>query len=76
MDQLARTKPWVRFFSVMMFIGAGLMLIAALGMLLVGGLGAAGVKGSASALPAAAGAGIAIIYGAMAFIYIFPAMKL
>jgi Family of unknown function (DUF5362) len=60
----------------MMFIGAGFMLLAAAGMLLVGGLGAMDAKGTASAIPAAAGVGIAIVYAAMAIVYIFPAMKL
>lgn len=35
-NQLARTKPWVRFFSVLTFLGAGLMVVVSLVMLLAG----------------------------------------
>ena len=37
--QLQKTKPWVRFMSVMMFIGAGLMLMVGVVMGLAGGAG-------------------------------------
>ena len=75
-DQLARTKPWVRLFSVLMFLGAGLMLLVAAAILLVGGIGAAGSKGSTAAISGAMGVGISMVYAVMAVLYIFPALKL
>lgn len=72
--QLAGTKPWVRFFSVMMFIGAGLMLVVAAFMLLIGSVGT--FAGQKNAMPAGAMMGIAIVYALLAFVYIYPALKL
>ena len=80
-QQLAATKPWVRFISVLTFIGAGFMLIAAAGMALVGMVG--GIAGSR--MPAgqannpftgAMGVGLAVLYAALSIIYIFPGIKL
>ncbi len=76
--QLAGTKPWVQFISVMMWIGAGLMLLVAAGMVLLGTIG--GTLGSQIEKSGAfAGAPlliIGIVYGALAFIYVYPAVKL
>lgn len=74
LQQLAGTKPWVRFMSVMMFVGAGLMLLGAVGMLLAGGAMAAG--GKPGLLPAGAMVGIVILYALLALVYIYPALKL
>jgi hypothetical protein len=61
----------------MIFIGAGFMLLAAAGMLMVGMAGASmGARGGASGLSAGLGMGIAAIYGAMAFLHIYPGIKL
>lgn len=74
--QLAGTKPWVRFMSVLMFIGTGFMLLAALIMLVAGGTIAASAKASGGALPAGMMTGISIVYALFAGIYIYPALKL
>lgn len=74
--QLAGTKPWVRFMSVLMFIGAGFMLLAALFMLAMGGTMAATAKTGGAALPAGMMTGIAVLYAVFAGVYIYPAMKL
>ena len=75
--QLQKTKPWVRFMSVLMFIGAGLMLLGGIAM---GVLGASGVmkqaSGGSPAFNAGFGAGIAAVYTFMAVLYIYPALKL
>jgi len=71
---LAGTKPWVRFFSVLMFVGAGLLLLVALVMAVAGAS-----IGKASGNPmfsGGMGVGIAVIYGLLSIIYVYPGMKL
>lgn len=72
--QLAGTKPWVRFISVMMWIGIGFMILGAIG------LGAAMMFGfsqnKASPLGGAEMIVIIAMYGVFAFLYIYPAVKL
>jgi hypothetical protein len=72
--QLAGTKPWVRFMSVLLWIGVAFMLLAGAGMGVVSVMGA----GKATTGPFGGKELIffAIIYGVMAFVYIFPAIKL
>ena len=72
--QLAGTKGWVRFMSVLMFVGAGFMLLVGLIMLVAGGSIAANAK--AGALPAGMMTGIAILYALLSVLYIYPALKL
>lgn len=72
--QLAGTKPWVRFISVLMFIGAGLMLLGALFMLVAGGTILKSSKMGAAEMGMMVP--IAIAYALFAFLYIFPALKL
>lgn len=72
--QLAGTKGWVRFMSVLMFVGAGFMLLVGLIMLMAGGSIAASAK--AGALPAGVMTGFAILYAVLSLIYIYPALKL
>ncbi len=72
--QLAGTKPWVRFMSVLMFVGAGFMLLGALVLLLMGGMIAESAKGVA--MPPGLMAGIAVLYAALSILYIYPALKL
>lgn len=74
--QLAGTKPWVRFMSVLMFLGAGFMLLMALVMVVMGSSIAALSKTGTGALPAGMMTGIAILYALLAGIYIYPALKL
>ncbi|MEO5713332.1 MAG: DUF5362 family protein [Luteolibacter sp.] len=74
LHQLAGTKPWVRFFSVIMFVGAGFMLLGAVGLLIAGS-----VLATSSSNPMfAGGMGFAIagLYAVMSIVYIFPALKL
>lgn len=72
--QLAGTKLWVRFMSVLMFVGAGFMLLAALVMLVAGGSIAASAK--PGTFPAGMMTGIAILYALLSVLYIYPALKL
>ena len=75
-SQLVRTKPWVRLFSVLTFIGAGFLLLAAVAMLAFGGIAASTgmyrVGGSEGAMMG----GIALLYLVMAALYIYPGIKL
>ena len=73
-QQLAATKPWVRFISVLMFIGAGLMLLLALLMVVMGSAVASATKNPM--FSGGMGVFMAAIYGVLAFIYIFPALKI
>lgn len=74
--QLAGTKPWVRFMSVLMFLGAGFMLLLAIIMLVAGGAMTATAKSGGAALPAGMMAGLAVLYAVLAGVYIYPALKL
>ncbi len=75
---LAGTKPWVRFLSVMFWIGVALMLLLAAGMGVMGAIGGpfqeamdkSGAFGGAPIIY------IAILYGLMALLYVYPAIKL
>ena len=82
MRQLAGTKPWVRFISVLMFVGAGFMLLGALALGLAGGtiFGSMASTGNGPKFSGPMGAGIglaiAFFYGLFALLYIYPALKL
>lgn len=69
---LLATRPWVRLMSVVMFIIAGFMLLAALAMLAVGFGGGRIGNLSGSGLMA----GVALFYALFALLYIYPARKL
>jgi hypothetical protein len=71
LQQLAGTKPWVRFISVLMFVGAGLMVLGGIAMMFAG---AAIFKNSPN--PAPLGAIVGIVYLVFAILYIYPALKL
>ncbi|RYD41246.1 MAG: hypothetical protein EOP85_12995 [Verrucomicrobiaceae bacterium] len=73
--QLAGTKPWVRFLSVMMFVGAGFLVVFALVLLLAGGAMAQAAP-SNPMLAGGMGVVLAVVYGVMALFYIYPALKL
>lgn len=72
---LAGTKPWVRFCSIIGFIGTGLMVLGAFAMMLSGGFLAA--SGSDAGMPFA---GFPILLGVLylviAIFYFFPSLKL
>lgn len=60
---LARTRPWVQFISILLFLGAGLMLLYGVGMFIGGGvLMAAPNKSAAAALPFGVFVVMAVIY--------------
>jgi len=63
---LRQTKPWVRFISVMMFIGSAFMIFAGLLMMM----------GAAVGAPPGFGVVLGIVYIAMALLYIVPAIFL
>ncbi|HLA83874.1 MAG TPA: hypothetical protein VJL29_03690 [Thermoguttaceae bacterium] len=65
-DMLRQTKPWVRFISVVTFLGSALMVLVGAFMML---------GGAAGATPGF-GVGVGIVYIVMALIYIIPALFL
>ena len=67
-QHLRDTKPWVRFLSIMMFIGSGLMILGALFMLLAGAI--------SRDLGAVFGAMMAFVYILLAALYIYPSLML
>jgi len=73
---LDQTRPWVRFMSVMTFVGAGLMVLIALALMaatLIGGVAA----GNARGLPGLLGGGlVGGFYLLLACVYIPPALYL
>lgn len=69
MDMLRQTKPWVRFISVLMFIGAGFIVVA--GLIALVGLGSFGVRGSSSYFM-----GMATGYVLLGVLYLIPAIFL
>jgi hypothetical protein len=67
-EMLRQTRPWVLFISVMSFIGSAFMLLGGVAMLLMG-----------LAMPSGRGPNMAILsvfYIPMAFLYVYPALKL
>lgn len=72
---LSATKPWVRFMSVLMWIGVAFMLLFAAGMGVISMIGASKFMSSGPfggmQLTILAG-----VYGVLAFVYVFPAIKL
>jgi hypothetical protein len=70
-EMLRQTRPWVMFLSVMSFIGSGFMLLGGISMMALGALVPKGA--GASPLPTAA---LGAVYLPMAFLYIYPALKL
>ena len=76
---LDQTRPWVRFMSVVTFAGAGLMVLVGLVMLVVGlfsGLGGTN-SGGLGPLGGAIGGGIlALLYLALACVYVAPGLCL
>ncbi len=82
LDQNALTeiqgmKPWLRFMSVLGFIGSAMCLLAALGMVAAGALIPAGQNADAN--PAASAFfmfGLAILYVLLAIPYLFLSLRL
>ncbi len=67
-DLLRQTRPWVRFMSVMSFIGSGFMLIFGVAVMVIGSLGPSGKD-----LPTPA---LGLVYVPLAFLYVYPGVKL
>ena len=72
--QLQQTKPWVRFFSVMMWIAVFFMLLAGLGMAALSMIGGEAAK--AAGMPPTMAIILGGVYAVFAFLYIYPAMKI
>jgi hypothetical protein len=73
-EALRKTKPWVRMFSILGFIGSALILLGALVVMVGGAVG--GVMGRSMGLGAAGGILVGLLYGLMALLYIFPSLFL
>jgi hypothetical protein len=73
-QQLAGTKGWVRLISVVMFVGASLMLLLSVMMAVMGSTIASATKNSS--LSGGFGFILAVIYAVSAIIYIYPGVKL
>lgn len=75
--QLQRTKPWVRFIGVLMWLVVGFMLLGGVGVVVAGlaGLGSA-VAGGGGAREAGLMMGVATVYALMAVLYIYPVLKI
>ena len=72
-EYLKQTKPWVRFISILMFVGTGFLLLA--GILFV--LGASAMSSRfGSAFGGAPAALIGLVYVVLGALYIFPAVFL
>jgi hypothetical protein len=65
-EMLRQTKPWVRFASIMTFIGSALMVLLAVVMMAAG---AAGAPGMPSAV-------IGLVYLLFSIVYVIPAVYL
>ncbi len=65
-DMLRKTKPWVRFMSVIMFIASAFMALGGAFMMAAGAAGAPGMYG----------AFVGVVYVVMAVLYIIPAVFL
>ncbi len=76
-SELKGTRPWVRLISVVMWVGFSLMMLHFLSFLV---FGAAGVSSLAKVGYQGLGVGVmicvAIVYGIIAMLIIYPAMKL
>lgn len=71
-EHLRNARPWIRFLSVMCFIGAGFMVLAA-GLMFLGGMvGLAASKSRAPGADALVGPIGGIFYFLMSGFYVFP----
>lgn len=76
-DQLARTKGWTRLMSVLLWIGAVVLILAGIGMMAFGGLaGLGGGSGESAIAGIGMGIGMGLIYIILSLIYVYPALKL
>lgn len=75
-DLLRQTKPWVRLFSILMFIAAGLMVLVGSVALAASIFGAVAAHGRASGLFGILGLIGTIVYVGIGVLYAFPALFL
>jgi len=71
-DHLRNARPWIRFLSVMCFLGAGLMVLMAVIMFLGGMVGLAASKSRTPGAEALAGPIGGVIYFVMGGVYAVP----
>jgi general secretion pathway protein G len=67
LEALKKTKPWVRFLSILGFISAGLMILVALGVTVAGVFQLTQGQGAGAVL-----VGMSALYLVMGILYIFP----
>jgi hypothetical protein len=75
-EYLGQTRPWVRFISVLVFVGSGFMVIAGLAMLALGMAGGFAGRDTSAVFGAAWGALVGSVYLLMACLYIAPGVFL
>lgn len=81
-EALRQTRPWVLLFSILCFLGSAFSVLGGLMMLATGLIGAGtastGSRGSSGAAAMAGGFGLAAgaFYLVIAFLYIYPGIKL
>ena len=76
-DQLARTKGWTRFLSVLLWIGSVFLIMGGLAMMVMGVFaGSMGAEISQQFAAIGGAAVIGVVYLLLALVYIYPALKL
>ncbi len=73
---LDQTRPWVRFMSILAFIGAGFMALAGAGIMLAGLAGGFSDGGAGGMFGAIGGVVLGGVYLGMACLYIAPGVFL
>ncbi|WP_394844261.1 hypothetical protein LZC95_45310 [Pendulispora brunnea] len=73
LESLRQTRPWVLVISILMFIGAGFMLLAGIGMLVAGAFVPESPSGPKAPI---AMSYLGLFYLPLAVLYVFPAFKL
>ncbi len=74
--QLAGTKPWVRFLSVLMWIGTVFMILASVGLIIAGVMGI-GAGSNNNGLAAMGGfVAMGVFYGVMTLLILYPTLKM
>jgi hypothetical protein len=71
MDMLRATRPWVRLFSILIFLGAALMLLVAV-IMIIGAVAVSTRAGAAGVAPLI----MAVFFVAGALLYLMPAVYL
>ena len=75
-DQLARTKGWTLFFAILLWIGAGFLVLGGIVMAVLGTAGSLAGATGANAIPGLEGAAfgiiICVLYFMIALAYIYP----